>query len=80
MKNTGIVRHIDELGRIVVPKELRKQLGIENTDPVEISGEGDRIIIKKYLPACHFCGGGEELSVFKDKKICAGCIRELRKL
>ena len=77
MKSTGIVRHIDELGRIVVPKELRKKLGISNTDPVEIFTEGDRIILKKYTPVCHFCGSNDELTEFKDKNICASCINEL---
>ena len=77
MKSTGIVRHIDELGRIVVPKEIRKKLGIANTDPVEIFIEGDRIILAKYAPVCHFCGSDEGLTVFKEKNICASCIGEL---
>ena len=75
MKSTGIVRHIDELGRVVVPKEIRRKLGISNTDPVEIFTEGDRIILTKYVPVCHFCEG---LCEFKEKNICADCIGELR--
>jgi transcriptional pleiotropic regulator of transition state genes len=78
MKSTGIVRHIDELGRIVVPKELRKKLGIAACDPVEISSEGDKIILTKYSPVCHFCGSTENISEFKEKNICAECIKEIR--
>ncbi|MBO7195871.1 MAG: AbrB/MazE/SpoVT family DNA-binding domain-containing protein [Clostridia bacterium] len=77
MKSTGIVRNIDELGRVVVPKELRKKLGIANTDPVEIYVEEDKIILKKYLPVCHFCGATEGLTEFKEKNICHSCIGEL---
>jgi len=78
MKSTGIVRHIDELGRIVVPKELRKKLGIAACDPVEISSEGDKIILTKYSPVCHFCGSTENISEFKEKNICERCINEIK--
>ena len=78
MKTTGIVRNIDELGRVVVPKEFRKQLGIANTDPVEISLEEDRIVIKKYLPVCHFCGSSNNIEMFKGKNICALCIADIK--
>lgn len=77
MKSTGIVRNIDELGRIVVPKEIRKKLGIANTDPVEIYVEGDKIILTKYLPVCHFCSRSENVVEYKGKKICKSCIEEL---
>lgn len=77
MKSTGIVRNIDELGRVVVPKELRKKLGIANTDPVEIYVEDDKIILKKYVSVCHFCGGSDGLTEFKNKNICRSCIKEL---
>ena len=79
MKSTGIVRNIDELGRVVVPKELRKKLGIENTDPVEIYVEGEKIILTKYHPACHFCGSFENVVEFKSKTVCRACIDELTK-
>lgn len=78
MKSTGIVRNIDELGRVVVPKELRKKLGIANTDPVEIYVEDDKIILKKYISVCHFCGATEGLTEYKGKNICADCIAELK--
>ena len=79
MKSTGIVRNIDELGRVVVPKELRRKLGIENTDPVEIYVEGEQIILTKYRPACHFCGSAENVIEFKSKMVCRECIDELSK-
>ena len=78
MKSTGIVRHIDELGRIVVPKELRKKLGIGANDPVEISSDGDKIILTKYAPVCHFCGSTENIHEFKEKNICMKCIAEIK--
>ena len=77
MKSTGIVRNIDELGRIVIPKEIRKKMGIANNDPVEIYVEGDKILLTKYHPACHFCGGTEGIIDFKDKVVCKKCIAEL---
>ena len=80
MKSTGIVRNIDELGRVVVPKELRKKLGIANTDPVEIYVEGEKIILTKYRPACHFCGSVDNVVEFKDKIVCKSCIGELSKI
>ena len=80
MKSTGIVRNIDELGRIVVPKELRKKLVISANDPVEISSEGDKIILTKYAPVCHFCGSTENVSEFKEKSICDSCIKEIKSI
>ena len=77
MKSTGIVRNIDELGRIVVPKEIRHRLGIANTDPVEIFVEDNKIILTKYTPVCHFCGSSEEIVSFKGKSICSTCINEI---
>lgn len=78
MKSTGIVRNIDELGRVVVPKEIRKKLGISNTDPVEIYIEGEKVILTKYLPVCHFCGSSDGLIEYREKNICTACISELK--
>ena len=58
MKSTGIVRNIDELGRLVIPKEMRKKMGIGESSPVEIFVEDDKIIVTKYQDSCIFCGGG----------------------
>ncbi len=78
MKSTGILRPIDELGRIVIPKEIRTKLSINASDPIEIYVEEDKIILKKYESCCLFCGGTDELLTFKGKKLCASCIDELK--
>ncbi|MBY6965292.1 AbrB/MazE/SpoVT family DNA-binding domain-containing protein [Clostridium botulinum] len=79
MKNIGIVRKVDELGRIVIPKELRRTLNLEEGDGLEIYTEGEQIILKKYSPACIFCGEASEVINFKGKNICKKCMRELKK-
>lgn len=78
MKATGIIRSIDELGRIVVPKEMRTKLGIKNGDPVEITQEGDGIILRRYQEACLFCGSDVDTVTVLGKKICPHCLRILR--
>lgn len=77
MKSTGIVRKIDDLGRIVLPKELRRTLGIDDKDPLEIFIEDNTIILKKYQPACMFCGNARDVSTFKGKNICPTCAAEI---
>lgn len=77
MKSTGIVRKVDELGRIVLPIELRRTLDIAERDPLEIYVDGASIILKKYLPACIFCGESSGISNFKGKNVCAACRQEL---
>ena len=79
MKSTGIVRKVDELGRIVLPLELRKTLNIDTKDSLEIYVEGDSIILKKYAPCCIFCGESNEVTTFKDKNVCNNCKKELAK-
>ena len=78
MKSTGIVRNIDELGRLVIPKEMRKKMGIGESSPVEIFVENDRIIVSKYQDSCIFCGGDSNLGNFKGKRVCAACIEEMK--
>lgn len=78
MKATGIVRKVDVLGRIVLPIELRKNLDIEREDPIEIYVDGEYILLKKYEPACIFCGNAKEVKRIRDKIICGGCLDELR--
>ncbi len=78
MKSTGIIRNVDELGRIVIPKEIRTTLDIKSSDPVEIFTEGDHVILTKYYPACIFCGSSDNVTLYKDKKICAACLAELK--
>ena len=79
MKNTGIVRNIDELGRIVIPKEIRKCLEIETNDPLEISAVDGRIIIQKYSKGCSLCSASEGVVDFRGKKLCADCIAEIKR-
>lgn len=78
VKSTGIVRKVDELGRVVIPIELRRTLGIGEKDALEIYVDGDRIILKKYEPACIFCGNADEIIHFKGKNICPACIAEMK--
>lgn len=77
MKSTGIVRKVDNLGRIVLPVELRRTLDISIKSDVEIFVEGDQIVLKKYIPNCVFCGSREGLVEFADKNVCAKCIKKL---
>lgn len=73
MKSTGIVRKVDELGRVVIPIELRRTLGIDEKDALEIYVDSEKIIFKKYEPACVFCGNATEVLHFKGKNVCRQC-------
>ncbi|MBE3597122.1 MAG: AbrB/MazE/SpoVT family DNA-binding domain-containing protein [Hydrogenibacillus sp.] len=77
MKATGIVRKVDELGRIVIPVELRRTLGISEHDPLEVFVDGGRIVLKKHEAQCVFCGATGELLEYRDKKVCASCAEAL---
>lgn len=79
MKSTGIVRKVDELGRIVLPIELRRTLNIEEKDALEIYVDENAIMLKKYEPACIFCGSADGIIEYKGKNICEHCLRELTK-
>jgi len=79
MKVTGIVRKIDELGRIVLPSELRKTMEISVGDPVEIFVDGNKIVLKKYQPSCIFCGSTDNTIMYKEKLVCDDCIKQLIK-
>jgi len=79
MKSTGIVRKVDELGRIVLPIELRRTLDIAERDELEIYLDDDKVILKKYEPSCIFCGDADNVINYKDKKICKSCMEELKK-
>jgi transcriptional pleiotropic regulator of transition state genes len=76
---SGVVRRVDELGRIVIPIELRRTMGIEEKDALEIYVDGDKIILKKYEPACIFCGNAEDVTNYKGKNMCKSCMTELAK-
>ena len=77
MKSTGIVRKVDELGRIVLPIELRRTLGIEEKDRIEIFVDGESIILRKYQPACIFCDNARDIINYKGKNICPECIKAM---
>jgi transcriptional pleiotropic regulator of transition state genes len=80
MKSTGIVRKVDELGRVVIPIELRRTLGIEQKDALEIYVDNEHIILKKYEPACIFCDNARDVETYKGKNICKNCLEELSKM
>lgn len=80
VKSTGIVRKVDELGRIVLPIELRNKLDIAEKDPIEIYVDGSSIILKKYEPNCIFCGNSKDLIAYNDKLICKKCQQKLSEL
>lgn len=80
MKTTGIIRKVDDLGRIVLPIELRRTLDIAERDELEIYMENDQIILRKYEPACIFCASDKKLVSFSGKNICRECIRRMNTL
>ena len=78
MKSTGIVRKVDELGRIVLPVEIRKVLDIKVKDPIEIFIDSDQIILQKYQATCIFCNDADNVLYFSGKRVCAACIEKLK--
>ena len=80
MHDTGIVRRIDDLGRIVIPMELRRTLGIKVKDPLAIFVEGDRIILQKHRDACAICGdAADDMLDVRGRPVCGTCAGEIRK-
>jgi transcriptional pleiotropic regulator of transition state genes len=77
LKATGIVRKVDELGRIVLPIELRRTLGIDVKDPLEIFIDGEHVILKRYEPACTFCSNAGNIKHFQGKNVCTECIDKI---
>ena len=77
MKSTGIIRKVDELGRIVLPIEIRRTLDIAERDELEIYMENDRIVLQKYEPNCVFCASSFGLTSYKGKNVCRDCIRSM---
>ena len=80
MKSTGVVRKIDELGRIVLPSELRRVFGIHEGDQLEISVDGERIVLNKRDDVCLFCSAEESLVTYRDRQVCETCAGELGRL
>jgi len=77
MKSTGIIRRVDELGRVVIPIEIRNKFNISEKDPIEIYVDGSSIVLKKIEPNCIFCGNTKNLNSYKDKLICAKCTKKI---
>ncbi|MGN1480789.1 AbrB/MazE/SpoVT family DNA-binding domain-containing protein [Porcipelethomonas sp.] len=77
MKDTVITKTIDDLGRIVLPKDIRKKLGMEIRSAVDVRVEDDKIIISKFHNECIFCGSQDDLTEFKDKYVCSECLKQL---
>jgi transcriptional pleiotropic regulator of transition state genes len=77
MKSTGIVRKIDELGRIVIPIEMRRTLGVDSHDTIEMSVDGESIILRKYAPGCVFCGNPKDNIEYAGKLVCRKCLGDM---
>lgn len=77
-KSTGIVRHVDDLGRVVIPIELRRTLRIGVKDPMEILVDGNNIILRRYNTVCMFCHDVKNVRSFRQKAVCASCLAEIR--
>ncbi len=80
MKSSGVKRPIDELGRVVIPKDIRKGLGLDARDILNVYTEDNRIIMEKYGNSCIICGNGEDLTEFDGKYICPLCLRRIRNM
>ena len=80
IKSTGIIRKVDELGRVVIPIEIRNKFGIQEKDPLEIFIDGSSIILKKHEQNCIFCGSSKTLSEYNGKLVCSKCLEKLSKL
>lgn len=80
MKSTGMVRHIDSLGRIVLPIELRRVLELDEDSALEIFVERNQVILKKYEPSCIFCGEAKNVETYKGRNICAKCRKAIGEL
>lgn len=80
MKSTGVVRKVDDLGRVVIPKELRDTLQINAQDPMEIFVDGNRLVLGKYAPGCIFCTELTDLIEFQGKKVCNSCLDKMNQV
>ena len=80
MKSTGITRQLDNLGRFVLPIEIRRVLDIKEKDSLEIFTDNGRVVLQKYQPSCIFCGEAGDTVLFNDKRVCRDCLASLKKL
>ena len=79
MKSTGMIRKLDDLGRVVIPVEMRRSLALEQQDELELYVEGDRLIMQKFYPRCVFCGSDQKLVSYYGKNLCETCISVIRR-
>ena len=77
MKPVGVVRKVDQLGRIVLPKSLRKQFAMNEGDPVEILVQGDHIVLERHRPRCIFCSSTERVGTVNERHVCFSCLEEM---
>jgi len=80
MKSTGIIRRVDELGRVVIPIEIRNKFDISEKDPIEIYVDGSSIVLRKVEPNCIFCGNSKNLNSYRDKLICTKCAKKISEI
>lgn len=80
MSVPGMIRKMDNLGRVVIPQELRKSLGIQGGDELELRVENGGLLLRKFEPGCVFCGKSDDLVTYEEKYICGACLRNLRKV
>ena len=80
MKSTGIIRKVDELGRIVLPIELRRTMDIAERDELEIFIENDRVVLQKYEPSCVCCGSSQSLRNYRGTNVCQECVEKMTEL
>ncbi|AGX41449.1 AbrB/MazE/SpoVT family DNA-binding domain-containing protein [Clostridium saccharobutylicum] len=78
MKTSGIIRNVDPLGRVVIPKEMRKVMGINEGDPIEIVKVNNDIVMRKYSKGCIFCGSDKEIVEFNKVLVCRKCKQALK--
>ncbi len=78
MKSTGNVRRVDNLGRVVIPIELRRKLDIGDNDGLEIMIDNEKIILRKFVPACVFCGSVDAVATFRNKNVCGDCLAVMK--
>ena len=80
MEEKKIVKRIDDLGRIVIPKVIRTAVGVSLGDELSVEVEGESIVLKRVCQSCCLCGVAEGLTPFKDKYVCADCVKEIAKV
>ncbi len=78
MKIPGMLRKVDDLGRLVIPHEIRKAMEIGKGDVLELSLEADCLVVRKFAPACIFCGGIEDLMTYEGRNICGKCVQTIK--